>query len=117
MAAGHGFSVSGRQLRPGPQGRQRGPARGLPDRGQLRGQGPVLAHGARRLGRALGALGIDRDIKVYPDAGHGFLPQPGGEPGLVAGFLARITHAGYREPSAQDARRRIVAFFDAHLKT
>ena len=54
---------------------------------------------------------------MYPDAGHGFLHQPGGEPGLVAGFLARITHAGYHEPSAQDARRRIVAFFDAHLKT
>jgi hypothetical protein len=24
--------------------------------------------------------------------------------------------AGYHEPSAQDARRRIVSFFDTHLK-
>jgi hypothetical protein len=30
--------------------------------------------------------------------------------------LARITHAGYHQPSAQDASRKIAAFFDAHLK-
>jgi hypothetical protein len=29
----------------------------------------------------------------------------------------RITHAGYHEPSAPDARRRIVAFSGAHQKT
>jgi hypothetical protein len=29
---------------------------------------------------------------------------------MVAGILARITHARYQETSAQDARRRIIAF-------
>jgi hypothetical protein len=29
----------------------------------------------------------------------------------------RITRAGYHQPSAQDAGRKIAAFFDAHLKT
>jgi hypothetical protein len=29
--------------------------------------------------------------------------------------LARLTRSRYHEPSARDARRRIVAFFDAHL--
>jgi dienelactone hydrolase len=29
--------------------------------------------------------------------------------------MARSARTGYHEPSAQDARRRIVAFFDAHL--
>ena len=48
--------------------------------------------------------------------GTPFLHQAGGEPGKVAGFLARITHAGYHEQSAHDARLRIVVFFDAHLK-
>ena len=43
--------------------------------------------------------------------------RPGGEPGKGAAILVRITHAGYHEPSALDARHRIVAFFDAHLKT
>ncbi len=68
-------------------------------------------------GQTFGQVDADHDIKVYPDAGHAFLHQPAAEPGPVAGILARITHAGYHEPSAQDARRRIVAFFDAHLKT
>jgi hypothetical protein len=70
----------------------------------------------RRLDRALGALGIEHDIKVYPDAGNAFLSQSEDEPGMVAGTLAQVTHAGYHEASAQDARRRIIAFFDAHLK-
>ena len=106
-----------RQLRPGRQERPGRPARGLPGRGQLRGQGPVLAYGAAAARTGAGRARVDHDIKVYPDAGHAFLHQPGSQPGTVAGFLARITHAGYHEPSARDARRRIVAFFDAHLKT
>ena len=31
--------------------------------------------------------------------------------------LSKISGTRYHEPSAQDARRRIVAFFNAHLKT
>jgi dienelactone hydrolase len=29
----------------------------------------------------------------------------------------RLANADYHEPSAADARRRIVSFFDAHLKS
>jgi hypothetical protein len=53
----------------------------------------------------------------HPGARQAFLHQAGGEPGKLAGFLARITHAGYHQPSAQDASRKIAAFFGAHLKT
>ena len=31
-------------------------------------------------------------------------------------FLAKISGTRYHEPSALDARRRIVAFFGTHLK-
>ena len=31
-------------------------------------------------------------------------------------LLSKISGTRYHEQSAQDARRRIVAFFDAHLK-
>ncbi len=30
--------------------------------------------------------------------------------------LARLSRSAYHEPSARDARRRIVAFFDEHLR-
>ena len=116
MAAGHGFSVSSINY---------GLVRKNPA-DALRGACPIVASfGARdrflqaapqRLDRALGALRIDHDVKVYPDAGRAFLHQSEDEPGKIAAILARITHAGYHEPSAQDARRRIIAFFDAHLK-
>jgi len=115
-AAGHGFCVSGVNyglVRKNAQDALRG---ACPVVASFGGRDPFLRAAPRRLGRALDALGIEHDIKVHPDAGHAFLHQPGGEPGKVAGLLARITHAGYHEPSARDARRRIVAFFDAHLK-
>lgn len=71
-----------------------------------------------RLEPALTAGGIDHDIKVYPDAGHGFLNDhdPAELPFWVK-VLANATAASYHEPSARDARRRIIAFFRTHLAT
>jgi len=117
MAAGHGFSVSSVNYGLVPGNVQDALHGACPVVASFGGRDRLLRTAPRRLERALEALGIDHDIKVYPDAGHAFLHQPGGEPGKVAAILARITHAGYHEPSAQDARRRIVAFLDAHLKT
>lgn len=39
--------------------------------------------------------------------------------GATGAFIAvagRLVGVGYHEPSAADARRRIIAFFDRHLK-
>lgn len=65
--------------------------------------GPRRLHGPRR-------------VKVYPGAGHGFLNQHG-PADLTFGdnLLAKLVNAGYQEASAQDARRRILAFFRNHL--
>jgi carboxymethylenebutenolidase len=55
---------------------------------------------------------------VYPEASHGFLnnhPPDDQTPLLMV--LNRISGTRYHKPSAHDARRRIVAFFDAHLKS
>ena len=63
----------------------------------------------------LDQLGIDHDIKEYPGAGHAFLndhDNAGDRTAfifVVIGAFAR--GAKYHEPSAQDARRRITAFF------
>jgi carboxymethylenebutenolidase len=70
-----------------------------------------------RLEPALAAAGIDHDLKLYPEAGHGFLnDHDPAELPLWVRALARLTAAEHHGPSARDARRRIVAFFDAHLK-
>ena len=71
-----------------------------------------------RLERMLSEVGVEHDIKVYPDAGHGFLNDhdPAELPVWVKG-IAALARAEYHDPSAQDARRRIVAFFGAHLKS
>lgn len=70
-----------------------------------------------RLEPLLADAGIDHDIKVYPGAGHGFLNRHGPSD-LTFGdkLLAKLVAAGYHEPSAEDARRRILAFFRTHLK-
>jgi carboxymethylenebutenolidase len=74
---------------------------------------------ARKLGRALEALGVDHDIKEYPDAGHAFLnnhDSAGDRTPVVLVVMGKFAGvSAYHEPSAQDARRRIVTFFHAHL--
>jgi carboxymethylenebutenolidase len=69
-----------------------------------------------RLESMLSAAGVEHEIKVYPGAGHGFLNdhEPGELP-LWVKALAKLVNARYHEPSARDARRRIIAFFDIHL--
>jgi carboxymethylenebutenolidase len=91
--------------------------------GSFGGRDRNLPGAAGRLERALTALGVDHDVKEYPQAGHAFLNDHRGEGPwsvlyLVLGHLPVIAgHAGaYHQPSAEDARRRILAFFDRHLK-
>jgi carboxymethylenebutenolidase len=68
---------------------------------------------AARLERALTELDVRHDVKEYPDAGHSFMNHIGGA------RLQRVLHVAgvaYEGPSAQDAWRRILAFFDAELR-
>jgi carboxymethylenebutenolidase len=65
---------------------------------------------------ALTAAGIEHDIKVYPDAGHGFLNDHDPRDLTVLDkTIAKLTAAAYHAPSARDARARIIAFFRTHL--
>jgi len=66
---------------------------------------------AAELERALTAAGVDHDVKEYPDAGHSFLNDH-----RNALFkMMKVIGIGYHDPSAQDAHRRIVSFFNRHL--
>jgi carboxymethylenebutenolidase len=77
---------------------------------------PGMRKGAARLEQVLVTAGIDHDIKVYPSAGHGFL-NTHSPSDLTFGdkVLAKLIAAGYHEPSAEDARKRILAFFRKYL--
>ena len=69
--------------------------------------------GAEKLTADLDAAGVPHDVKVYPDAGHSFFTRT---PGLTGRVVRRLPiHAEYHEASAQDAHRRVVAFFGEHL--
>lgn len=64
-----------------------------------------------RLERALTALRVPHDVKVYPGSGHRFLTEASG----AGAVLARFTRMSYQETDADDAWRRIFAFFGEHL--
>lgn len=68
---------------------------------------------AYQLERVLSSVGVAHDVKEYPDAGHSFLNDH-----RDAVFkMMKIIGIGYHAPSAEDARRRIVSFFNLHLNS
>lgn len=95
------------------------------DRSKLQGVCPVVAsYGsldrqfskyAERLEEHLSALGVPHDVKLYDGVGHSFMSYDN-----VPGWLARLPspmHVEYSEPEAEDAWRRILAFFDQYVKS
>lgn len=80
------------------------------------GRDPTLRHDAERLERALVSNGIDHDVQVYPDAGHGFLnDHDRSETPAWALVMGALSRTAYHDDAARDARRRISAFFARHL--
>jgi carboxymethylenebutenolidase len=119
LAPGHGYSAASVNYGGCPKDAERLLTGACPIVGSCGGKdhSPMGGSAAGRLERALTALGVDHDVKVYPDAGHGFMNDHDAAdltPLLVV--LAKVSRTGYHEPSTRDARRRIVAFFDRHLK-
>lgn len=84
---------------------------------------PVVAsYGARdatfgsvgpKLEAALDAAAIPNDVRTYADAGHGFMNHHDGLLAKMAPLLPM--RAGFREEAAEDAWRRVLAFFGEHL--
>lgn len=58
--------------------------------------------------------GVVADVKEYPGAGHGFMNRLTAVSPLTP--IMRVSGVGYDHDSAADARRRILAFFDTHLR-
>ena len=97
------------------------------DRSCLDGVCPVVAsYGAKdrvfgadtaeRLERHLAALGVPHDVKSYEGAGHSFFSRYHG----YQAWLARVPTplaVGYDQHAAEDGWRRMLAFFDEHVRT
>ena len=93
----------------------------------LKGACPVIAsyggndrsikNGGERIEKALTEAGVVHDVKEYPGAGHMFMDKyDKGELPRSLTALEKIFGMGYREGAAEDAKRRIEAFFEEHLK-
>lgn len=72
---------------------------------------------AQRLEAVLTSLGVPHDIKEYADAGHGFIADHDLEDiPFALRILSWTSGPEHHVPSALDAKRRIISFFDEHLK-
>lgn len=74
----------------------------------------MLRGAARRVQAELAAGDVPHDVKEYPGVGHSFM-NDWDNPRAVQ-FVERIAGLSYSRPEAEDAWKRILAFFDQHLK-
>ena len=124
LAADHGFAASSVNYGVTTRAKQVYTAgflrRACPIVGSYGGRDRMLRGAAARLEQALATAGVKHDVKEYSEAGHGFINDHDGAgdkmPLLFAVFGRLSPGMGYHQASAQDARRRIIAFFDAHLR-
>lgn len=112
LAPGHGFAASSVNYGQVPADTEAVLQGACPIVASFGGKDRMLRGSASRLEQALEQLGIDHDIAEYPNAGHSFLNQ---HHSIVFAVLGVLFGVGYHEPSAQEARRRILSFFDHHL--
>jgi carboxymethylenebutenolidase len=81
--------------------------------GSYGGRDLTLRGRAERLEQALTELSVPHDVKEYPEAGHSFMNRINAGP--VLGTAVGLARFNYHHASAEDAWRRILDFFDAHL--
>lgn len=113
LAPGHGFDAASVNYGGVPKDAERLLEGACPIVGSYGARDWTQPHAGRRLAEALRADGVPHDIKVYPGAGHSFMNDHR-DPVFR---MLRLVGIGYHGASAADARRRIEAFFDAHLRT
>jgi carboxymethylenebutenolidase len=133
LAPGHGFEAASANYGMVPRNAAEFFRQSCPVVGSYGARDRTLRGAAGELTAALDSAGVDHDIKEYQDAGHSFLNDHPGALAMLRGAAGRdaalprlfavftavsgpLMGMGYHEPSAADARGRIVEFFDQHLK-
>jgi carboxymethylenebutenolidase len=113
LAPGHGFAASSVNYGgPIPKNAETILAGACPIVGSYGAKDRWAVGAAARLEQLLTNLRVDHDVKEYADAGHSFLNNH--QSTLFR--MMKVLGIGYHEPSAQDARRRIAAFFNIYLR-
>lgn len=119
LAPGHGFAASSVNYGGCPADAATWLPSACPIVGSFGGadRSPLGAEAGRRLGRLLTELQVPHDVKIYAGVGHGFLNDHDPvDATLMLRFLARVSGTRFDPEATVDARRRIVAFFDQHLR-
>lgn len=114
-AATLGFGVASANYARLPKNLDEALAGACPVIGSYGGKDRSLVGAAATLDGALTRLGVDHDVKEYPEAGHSFLNDAESGPPAVRFLVKRIIGAGPNPEAATDAWRRIDAFFAEHL--
>ncbi|OFJ54922.1 dienelactone hydrolase family protein [Mycolicibacterium grossiae] len=90
------------------------PSRSCPIVASYGARDVLLPGAAAKLERGLAPSGVARDIKEYPGVGHSFMNE-WKTPSAVH-VVERIAGVHHSAPQAEDAWRRILTFFDEHLR-
>jgi carboxymethylenebutenolidase len=113
LAPNHGFSASSVNYGQVPKDADSYLVGACPIVGSFGARDRTLRGAAAKLEKAATTAGVEHEVKEYPGAGHSFLNDHDSVLFTVAG---KLMGGGYDEPSATDARRRIAAFFNDHLR-
>ena len=81
------------------------------------GRDRTWAPQGKRLIAHLERLGVEHDVKIYPDAGHSYMNDHRDFPNNLLIKISGFTpmHAGYSESAAEDSWRRVLEFFSRTL--
>jgi carboxymethylenebutenolidase len=110
-APGHGFDVAAVNYGEVPKDAERLLKGACPIVASYGGRDPMGTQHPERLQRALAVLEVPHDVEVYPGAGHRFMTESRG----AGAVLAKATRMSFQRADAEDAWRRIFAFFDRYL--
>ena len=133
LAAGHGFEASSVNYGRLPKDAEDLLGNACPVVGSFGARDRTVGDAPTRLKRILDDRGIDNDVKVYPDVGHSFMNDHPGRRATLTGAMGKdaalpraftvvsllsgpLMALGFGEQETSDARSRITAFFDAHLR-
>jgi carboxymethylenebutenolidase len=113
LAPNHGFGASSVNYGQIPKDAPKLLEGACPIVGSFGAKDRTLKGAATKLETALAAAGIDHDVKEYAGVGHSFLNQ---HDSTFFAVMGKLIGGGYDEAATKDARARIEAFFNRHLK-